>query len=615
MEENMENIKLFKHVILSGILMIIGQITGQNIFLILAIAVGGYEETVEGIKDTIENKSLNVELLMIFSAIGASLIGYYMEGAILIFIFALAGSLEAVTLDRSKREIASLMELQPTEATLRLEDGSTQVVSVSDLNLNDVILVAVGEIIPTDAMIIEGTSSLEEAAITGESLPVEKTIGDSVYGGTMNMSHPLTLMVDTDIKDTLIQKIVRMVDDAQNYPSKTARFLDEMEDKYARVVLLAVALTIIIPIIFFKEDFNSAFYRGMILLVVASPCALVASVTPATLSAISNGAKRGILVKGGIHFENMMDTKAIAFDKTGTLTEGVPTLSNIELLKNEQDIIEAIIAIERYSTHPLAGAIVTGLMAKYQISETEDVSSVEEKSGYGVSGIYKNQQYHVGKLDYILNHNDSLVSQAKQWAKEGQSLVFVAVDNEMVGALGLIDKIRPEAKDLIQQLQAQGIQTIMITGDNQETAQKIGNELGIDRILAQTLPDEKAQIIRDLENEYETVIMVGDGINDAPALANASIGVAMGGGTDIAMEAADVILVKNDIQSVGYAIDLSKRLRKIVLQNIIFSFSVILILVISNFIDFINLPLGVIGHEGSTILVILNSLRLLKNPK
>lgn len=611
----MENIKLFKHVILSGILMIIGQITGQNIFLILAIAVGGYEETVEGIKDTIENKSLNVELLMIFSAIGASLIGYYMEGAILIFIFALAGSLEAVTLDRSKREIASLMELQPTEATLRLEDGSTQVVSVSDLNLNDVILVAVGEIIPTDAMIIEGTSSLEEAAITGESLPVEKTIGDSVYGGTMNMSHPLTLMVDTDIKDTLIQKIVRMVDDAQNYPSKTARFLDEMEDKYARVVLLAVALTIIIPIIFFKEDFNSAFYRGMILLVVASPCALVASVTPATLSAISNGAKRGILVKGGIHFENMMDTKAIAFDKTGTLTEGVPTLSNIELLKDEQDIIEAIIAIERYSTHPLAGAIVTGLMAKYQISETEDVSSVEEKSGYGVSGIYKNQQYHVGKLDYILNHNDSLVSQAKQWAKEGQSLVFVAVDNEMVGALGLIDKIRPEAKDLIQQLQAQGIQTIMITGDNQETAQKIGNELGIDRILAQTLPDEKAQIIRDLENEYETVIMVGDGINDAPALANASIGVAMGGGTDIAMEAADVILVKNDIQSVGYAIDLSKRLRKIVLQNIIFSFSVILILVISNFIDFINLPLGVIGHEGSTILVILNSLRLLKNPK
>lgn len=595
--------------------MIIGQITGQNIFLILAIAVGGYEETVEGIKDTIENKSLNVELLMIFSAIGASLIGYYMEGAILIFIFALAGSLEAVTLDRSKREIASLMELQPTEATLRLEDGSTQVVSVSDLNLNDVILVAVGEIIPTDAMIIEGTSSLEEAAITGESLPVEKTIGDSVYGGTMNMSHPLTLMVDTDIKDTLIQKIVRMVDDAQNYPSKTARFLDEMEDKYARVVLLAVALTIIIPIIFFKEDFNSAFYRGMILLVVASPCALVASVTPATLSAISNGAKRGILVKGGIHFENMMDTKAIAFDKTGTLTEGVPTLSNIELLKNEQDIIEAIIAIERYSTHPLAGAIVTGLMAKYQISETEDVSSVEEKSGYGVSGIYKNQQYHVGKLDYILNHNDSLVSQAKQWAKEGQSLVFVAVDNEMVGALGLIDKIRPEAKDLIQQLQAQGIQTIMITGDNQETAQKIGNELGIDRILAQILPDEKAQIIRDLENEYETVIMVGDGINDAPALANASIGVAMGGGTDIAMEAADVILVKNDIQSVGYAIDLSKRLRKIVLQNIIFSFSVILILVISNFIDFINLPLGVIGHEGSTILVILNSLRLLKNPK
>ncbi len=611
----MDNLKLFRHVILSGLLMIVGHFTGNNIFLILAIIVGGYQETIEGIKDTIENKSLNVELLMIFSAIGASLIGYYMEGAILIFIFALAGSLEEVTLDRSKREIESLMELQPTEATLRLSDGSTKLVPVADLKLNDIIIVAVGEIVPTDAMIIEGASSLEEAAITGESLPVEKTVGDNVFAGTLNMSHPLTLEVDTDIKDTLIQKIVRMVDEAQNYPSKTARFLDEMEDKYARFVLLAVALTIIIPIVFFKEDFNTAFYRGMILLVVASPCALVASVTPATLSAISNGAKRGILVKGGIHFENMMDTQAIAFDKTGTLTEGVPTLTSVELTNTDSEVIEAIIAIERYSTHPLAGAIVQGLIQKYQILETEEVKDVQEKSGYGVSGVYKGKTYHVGKLEYMGEVDSKLVDQATVWSKEGQSLSFVSVDGQMIGALGLIDKIRPESKALIQSLQKQGIKTIMITGDNHETAKKIGSELGIDRILSQTLPDEKAEIIRKLEEEFETVIMVGDGINDAPALANASIGIAMGGGTDIAMEAADVILVKNNIESVGYAIELSKRLRKIVMQNIIFSFSVILILVASNFFDFIGLPLGVVGHEGSTILVILNSLRLLKTPK
>ncbi len=609
----MDRLKLFRNVIISGLLMIIGYFTNQNAILILAIVIGGYEETLEGLKDTFENKSLNVELLMILSAIGATLIGYTMEGAILIFIFALAGSLEEVTLDRSQREIQSLMELQPTEANLLLKDGSTKIVEVSSLKIHDQLIVAVGETIPTDAIIISGTSSLEEAAITGESLPVEKTKGDHVFGGTLNMSQPLTLEVDTHVTDTLLQRIVKMVSDAQNYPSKTARLIDEIEDKYARGVILAVVLTILIPIIFLKEDFSSAFYRGMILLVVASPCALVASVTPATLSAISNGARRGILVKGGIHFENMMDAKAIAFDKTGTLTKGIPSLTNIEFnTEDTKDIINAVMAIEKYSTHPLAGAICQGLLRQYDIDQSIEATDIEERSGYGIEGLYKDKKVRIGKLDYMIHKDETLLKKAEAWSSKGESLVYISVDDNMVGAMGLIDEVRPESVKLIQELKAQGIETIMITGDNHKTANQIGKQLGVDRILSETLPDHKVHVIQELEKEFDTVVMVGDGINDAPALANASIGIAMGGGTDIAMEAADIILVKDNIESVGYAIKLSRKLRKIVIQNIVFSLSVILVLVASNFVDKINLPLGVVGHEGSTILVILNSLRLLK---
>lgn len=610
----MDTLKVFRNTILSGLLMIVGRIFNLDILLILAIVVGGYEETIEGIKDTIENKHLNVELLMIISAIGASLIGFYMEGAVLIFIFSLAGALEEVTLDRSKREIRSLMELQPEEATVLLDDGSTKVVSVEDLKIGDRIIVAVGETVPTDAIIVDGSTSLEEAAITGESLPIGKSIGDNVFGGTLNISHPITIEVNTEVEDTLIQKIIRMVDDAQNYPSKTARFLDDLEDQYARIVLIVVALVILIPIIFMKEPFETAFYRGMILLVVASPCALVASVTPATLSAISNGAKRGILVKGGIHFENMMDAKAIAFDKTGTLTEGIPSLTNYHFDSEDKlELAKAVMAIEQFSTHPLAGAIVQGLLKEFSISERPNAETVEEVAGYGVLGNYNGKSYRIGKLEHMTQVNDELVTLANTWASKGMSLVYIQEDDVMVGVMGLVDMLRPQSKPLINWFKKQNIQTIMITGDNKETAEHIGKELGIDRILAETLPDDKVRIVRELEEEFETVIMIGDGINDAPALANASIGVAMGGGTDIAMEAADVILVKDNIESVGYAIELSQRLRKIVIQNIVFSFSVIILLVIANFFDRINLPIGVVGHEGSTILVILNSLRLLRN--
>lgn len=609
-----ENLNVFKETIISGILIILGHFTGKPIFLILAIIIGGFDEAREGLEDSIENKHFNVELLMILSAIGASLIGHYMEGAVLIFIFSLSGNLEEMTLDRSKREIRSLMELQPTEANMLLENGQTKRVHVDDLKIGDRVIVAVGDTIPIDAKIVEGTSSIEEAAITGESLPVEKSHGDQVFGGTLNISHPLTLEVTSDVSETLIHKIVQMVDDAQNFPSKTARFIDNLENKYALGVIVAVALIIIFPILFLNESFQEAFYRGMILLVVASPCALVASVTPATLSAISNGAKRGILVKGGVHFENMMDAKAVAFDKTGTLTRGVPELTDYYFTGDDQSTIaKAVIAIEQHSSHPLASAITKGLYSEFALKDTPSAKQVEEKAGYGVLGNYEGSSYRVGKLEHLTVVDDELVAMAEKWANEGKSIVYIQKDHRHVGVMGLIDVIREDSKHVVEWLNENGIETIMITGDNDETARNIGEQIGVRRIISEALPDEKSAMIRDLEEEFETVIMVGDGINDAPALANASIGIAMGGGTDIAMEAADVILVQDDMDSVRYAIELSQRLRKIIVQNIIFSLSVIVLLITATFFDKIRLPIGVVGHEGSTILVILNSLRLLRS--
>lgn len=600
-----------KETIICGILLVLGIVYNSPLILIASIIIGGFNQTKEGLMDTIENKHLNVELLMILSAIGACLIGYYSEGAILIFIFSLSGALEDFTLDQSQREIRNMMALQPNLATRLLEDGSTEVVPVEALKVGESIIVAVGEIFPIDATITSGRSSIEEAAITGEALPIEKSVGESVFGGTLNISSPLVLSVATDVSNTLIQKIIKMVEDAQQYPSKTARFIDKLEDMYARVILISVFLVIVIPYFFMDVPFVDAFYKGMILLVVASPCALIASVTPATLAAISNGARRGILVKGGIHFENLFDVKAIAFDKTGTLTHGLPSLTDQFFIDENEEHLDAIAALENYSSHPLASAIVTGLARKSDLKPT----GVKEKAGFGVEGDFNGNYYLIGNRDYVGNVDDSISKKAQAWASVGKSLVFVSCNDKVIGALGLADEIRDDSRALVKWLNDNNYESIMITGDNEVSASHIAKEIGITRFIASCLPDQKSEIIKDLEKEYGSVVMMGDGINDAPALANATVGIAMGSGSDIAIESADIILVKDDVANLAYALDLSKRLRKIIVQNITFSFAVILLLVISNFMSKVSLPLGVIGHEGSTILVILNSLRLLKSKK
>lgn len=598
-----------KDTIACGILLVVGTVLNSPLVLILAIIIGGFEQTKEGLIDTFENKHLNVELLMILSALGACLIGFYQEGAVLIFIFSLSGSLESFTLDQSQKEIRALMALTPTTALKVQKDGSTLEVLVDTLDIGDRIMVPTGGIIPIDATILEGHSSIEEAAITGESMPVEKGVGASVFGGTLNISNPLILNVSSDSSNTLIQKIVKMVEDAQQYPSKTALFIDRLEDSYARVILVAVFLAIVIPIAFMNQSFQDSFYKAMILLVVASPCALIASVTPATLSAISNAAKKGVLVRGGIHFEKMMDVSAVAFDKTGTLTHGLPSLT--DLIMDESKDVLATLSLETFSSHPLADAIVRGIKQRYPDATMPSASDVQEIAGHGVVGRVGGSLYRVGSLKHMTASNNPLIEQAQELAAHGKSIVYIQKDDAVIGLMALVDVVREDAIELVAWLHKQNIQTIMITGDNEETANHIAKQIGIDRVIASCLPDEKANLVKALEEEYGTVVMMGDGINDAPALANASIGIAMGGGTDVAIEAADIILVKDDISNLRFTIELSKKLKTIIIQNISFSFIVISLLVASNFLSLVTLPLGVIGHEGSTILVILNSLRLL----
>ena len=605
-------VKTFASTILCGVLTLVGSMMNQPLIIILAIIIGGYAQTKEGILDTLEHKSLNVELLMIFSAIGACIIGHYSEGAILIFIFSLSGALEEMTLDRSKRDIQKLMELQPTEATRIHEDGTTEVVNVETLKMGDRFIVAVGGVVPTDGVIVDGASSLEEAAITGEPLPKEKSIGDDVYGGTLNMSQSIIVEVNAELSETLLNQIVRMVEESQKYPSTTARFIDKFEDSFAKLVVIGVILAYLVQVFLLKVPSEAAFYKAMVLLVVASPCALVASATPATLAAVSNGAKRGILVKGGIHFENLMDVKAFVFDKTGTLTEGQPKLVKYGITEDEQKISAAVVALEQRSSHPLAQAIVTGLRQRHPEMTVMEPSEVEEIAGFGIEGRVNGAYYKIGKRDYMVADPSQLMDEAIAYADEGQSLVYVEKDGVVVAYLGLIDVVREGAIQTIAWMNEHNIETIMITGDHQATAEKIGQSLGIKHIIAQALPQDKAKHVQTLKETYGSIAMVGDGINDAPALAEANIGVAMGSGTAIAMEASDVILVKSDLKSLPYAITLSRKLRRVVTQNIVFSMSVIIALVIANFANHVPLPLGVLGHEGSTILVILNGLRLLR---
>ncbi|MEM1505427.1 heavy metal translocating P-type ATPase [Domibacillus sp. 8LH] len=605
----------------SGLLIVAGWLLDRNgsdtasvVLYLSAFLIGGYAKAKEGIEATIEEKELNVEMLMILAAAGSAAIGYWTEGAILIFIFAVSGALETYTMNKSQREISALMEIQPDTA-LVVRNGTEESVHVSELKRGDVIVVKPGERVPADGRISKGYTTIDEAAITGESIPVSKEAGADVFAGTVNMTGSVYIDVTKRADETLFQKIINLVQSAQSEKSPSQQFIERFEGIYVKAVLAVVALMMFLPHYLLGWSWTETFYRAMVLLVVASPCALVASIMPATLSAISTGARNGILFKGGAHLENLSHVKAIAFDKTGTLTRGKPEVTDVIIRDDvaRMELLGAAASIESRSNHPLAHAIVR--YVNEQGIAFSPPEHVEDAAGWGVIGTVGTKMWIIGKADFVGNEQAAAFADgaALQFAQAGKTTVYVADENGIAAIIALQDIIREETKQALKTLQDEGIFTIMLTGDSETTARAIASEASLDSYIADCLPEHKVDQVKKLLETYGTVAMVGDGINDAPALASASVGIAMGEGSDVALETADIVLMKNDLPKIADAIKLSRRMQKIVKQNIVFSISVIVLLIISNFFQMLDLPFGVIGHEGSTILVILNGLRLLKH--
>ncbi|MEH2075700.1 MAG: heavy metal translocating P-type ATPase [Nostoc sp.] len=603
-------------------------------FLLLPAAylIGGYESAREGLTTLFKEKELDVDLLMIVAAIGAASLGLWrreyhliIDGAILILIFAISGALEGYAMQRTERSIRSLMSLTSDTARVLLQ-GREEEIPISQLKVGDEIVVKPGELIPTDGIILSGYSTLNQAAITGESLPVEKTVGAEVFAGTLNGYGALQIKVHKPAQSSLIQRVIRLVEQAQTEAPPSQEFIDRFEKGYAKVIVVAGILLATLPPFLWGWDWETTIYRALTFLVVASPCALMAAIMPTLLSGIANGARQGILFKNGAQLEKIGKVRAIAFDKTGTLTTGQLQVFQVISVGEytQADVLKAAASVESYSEHPIGKAIVQAA------GDLDLVGAIQVQAipGQGIVGIAQEQQVIVGNAvfvqQYVTNLPEQLREIAQSLEQEGKTVVWVAQKRgaaeqgsrgaEVMGVIAIADEVRSQAAATITRLKQLGIeQIVMLTGDNEETAHSVAKAVGIDLVYAQLLPEDKLDVIRRLQQKYQTVAMVGDGINDAPALAQASVGIAMGiSGSDVALETADIVLMADKLEKIAVAMHLGRRSQSIVKQNIVVALGFIMLLLVGNFLGSINLPIGVIGHEGSTVLVTLSGLRLLK---
>lgn len=576
----------------------------SQIAFYIAIFFLGYFAAQDAIVETVKSKSPNVDLLMILAALGAVVINYESEGAMLLLIFAGAEFLEAFASDKSTNAIKELMAQVPTVAQVLKPNGDVVEVGTSELVIGDIVIVSKGAQVPIDG-ISDRKTQINEASLTGESLPAEKESGDAVFAGTLNEGDVFHLTVNKTSDQTVFSNIIRMVEEAQNRPSHIAKFIDRFEKKYVTGVLITVPIFIAILYYMNGFTFEEAFYRGMVLLTVASPCALVASATPATLSAISNGAKNGVLVKGGAAMEALATMDVLYSDKTGTMTFGDFRVVDYEAAT---DVIKEVVFMEQQSSHPIAKAIVSKF-SDLSLDAIDSREPIEEIAGLGL----KKGSYRVGKPSAFTQFNDP--NQYHEKSAGDHTTILVAIENQIVGYFSMSDQVRHEAVDAVKGFQEEGVEVILLTGDNEAVAKKVAKEVNITHYKAACTPEDKITAIMASQEKEQVVGMIGDGINDAPALANATIGIAMGSGTSVAMESAEVVIVKNDLMKLLYSYKLSQRLNRIIKQNIIFAVGVIIMLVALNVLGLLDLPTGVVFHEGSTILVILNGLRLIREPK
>lgn len=575
-----------------------------------AYAAGGLFGTIGALRSLREGK-LDVDLLMVMAAIGAAVVDQWHEGATLLFLFSLSNVLQDYAIGRSRQAIRGLMKLYPSEAKVH-RDGQIALIKVSSIRVGDLVLIEPGERIPVDGMVRSGRSTVDQAPITGESMPVEKEVGSKVFAGTLNQQGVLDVEALAPASDTVLSRVIKMVEEAQDSKAPTERFLDKFEQYYATFILAAVGLFILIPPALGLVDFTSNFYRAMVLMTVASPCALVISTPASFISAIASGARSGVLFKGGAYLEGLASVKAITFDKTGTLTAGKPAVTDLVPCQRltEDQLLTIAADVEARSEHPLAKAVVKAARDRgLNLSPVEDFEAIP---GRGVQATVNGKQVLVGSPAYLLQNGEfppRMAEARERLEGEGKTVMLVQQDGEWIGLIALADQLRPEAAGIIRTLHDKGITVAMLTGDNPLVAQNIARQLGVDRVHAGLMPDGKVEALKQIEAEVGPVAMVGDGVNDAPALAAATIGIAMGAaGTDVALETADLVLMGDKLELIPFAIDLSKKARRVVWQNIAFSIAVIIMLVLGAFLIDLPLPLGVLGHEGSTVIVVLNGL-------
>jgi Cd2+/Zn2+-exporting ATPase len=581
---------------------------------------------------SLKEKTIDIDLLMILAALGAAYVGAPLEGGTLLFLFSFSNLLQRGAMDRARKAIHALMKLRPSQALTR-RNGDLILLPIDDLKIGDIVIVRPGESIPLDGEITHGESALDESSLTGESMPVNKGEGEPVFAGTINTSGGLELRVSRLARDSVITRLIQMVEHAQSEKAETQRFLERAEQHYAAGVILFTLALIFVPLFFTAQSFDEVFYRAMTVMVVASPCALIISTPASILSAIGGAARNGVLFKGGLHLERTSTIRVVAFDKTGTLTNGKPVLTDL-ILHDGTDVtmsqpfsaeaatlLGLAAAVEMKSEHPLARAIVAA--ARAHNIPFSDCASFQSVTGRGVRGNVGHQWISIGDRRMFENaHVTNMLemeSTLNLLQSQGKSSLIVAAQHhdgdafKIIGLLALADTLREDAADVVRQLRENGIERIvMLTGDHRNVANAIGREAGVDEVHAELMPEDKWRIIQSLKASGP-VAMIGDGVNDAPALAAADIGIAMGAaGTDVAMETADVVLMGEQLKTVAYAIAISKAARRIVRQNLVFSMSVIVVLVIAALGYNLALPAGVIGHEGSTVVVCLNGLRLLR---
>lgn len=554
----------------------------------------------------------DIDVLMFAAAFGAALLGHYEEGAFLLVLFALGGAGEELAMDRARRAIEALAKLAPETALRREADGSERLVRVEELAIGNEIIIKPFERVPADATVVRGESAVDQSPITGESVPVPKAPGASIFAGTINTDGLLVATVTRLASDSTLARIVRLVNEAQTTKSPTQVFTDAVERRYVPFVLVATTALIVIPPLIWGE-WGTWFYRAMAFLTAASPCALAIGTPAAVLSGIAKAARIGVLIKGGVHLENLGRVKVVAFDKTGTLTRGRPIVTDIHCADglDEAQVLSLAAAVERSSSHPLAAAIVHE--AERRGLAPLEAEEATQEPGIGVRGRVGGRVVVAGHVEHVLDGQATLRSAVETFAAQGKSSVGVSVDGRGVAVIALADRPRDNAAATISRLKRIGIKrVIMLTGDRSEVAKDIGRQLGVDEIHAQLLPEQKLDIVRSLRERYGLIAMIGDGVNDAPALATADVGIAMGGaGTDVALETADVALMGDDLARLPSAIGLSRFSRRIIAQNLVIALGTIAVLAPLAALGYAMLGVAVLFHEGSTVVVVLNSLRLL----